>query len=62
METLRAWASEFQVIDALPTNLQNNIEKLMGIVDFVNSCLGKEFSKDREQFIRINNREPTKPG
>jgi hypothetical protein len=32
METLRAWASEFPVLDALPTNLQNNIEKLIGII------------------------------
>lgn len=58
METLRAWAAEFPLLDALPINLENNTGKLIDIVDFVNSCLGKEFAKDREQFVHINGREP----
>ena len=46
METLRIWASEFPVLNDLPVNLKNNIEKLIDLVDLVNSCLAEEFAKD----------------
>ena len=40
-------------------SLEMDREKLIEIVDMVNSCIGKEFEKDEHAFRILNGREPT---
>ena len=47
MATLLQWASEYQITNSLPTELENDSQKLIEIVDMVESCVGKEFEKDK---------------
>ncbi|HEY7572957.1 MAG TPA: hypothetical protein VH796_16480 [Nitrososphaeraceae archaeon] len=58
METLYKWALCHEGLDLLPSDLENNIEKLIVVVDIVNNCLGKEFEKDKNDFRQTHDRFP----
>jgi hypothetical protein len=59
MTTLLQWASEYQITISLPTELENDSQKQIEIVDIVESCVGKEFEKDKAKFKLQYGREPT---
>lgn len=59
MDTLYHWALDYPNLNSIPPGLENDREKLIEIVDMVNSCIGKEFENDKRGFRIINGRDPT---
>jgi hypothetical protein len=59
MITLYNWAFDYPILELLPTNLENDKEKLIDIVDIVQWCIGKEFTKDVILFNQQYERDPT---
>jgi hypothetical protein len=41
MDTLYLWALSHEGLDSLPSVLENNINKLIAVVDIVNYCCNK---------------------
>ena len=59
MNTLYRWAFKYPEPKSIPLSLENDREKIIEIVDMVNSCIGKEFEKDVAAFKVLHGHEPT---
>ena len=59
MDTLYSWAFDYPKPESTSSSLEMDIEKLIEIVDLVNSCISKEFEKDGHAFRVIKGRDPT---
>ena len=59
MDTLYRWAFDYPKPESIQPSLEMDREKLIEIVDMVDSCIGKEFEKDEHAFRILNGREPT---
>ena len=59
METLYEWALEYQGISSMPTNLENDTQKLIEIIDMIGYCIGNEFDKDKATYKQQHGKDPT---
>jgi hypothetical protein len=59
MDTLYSWAFDYSKPGSTSSSLEMDREKLIEIVDMVNSCISKEFEKDGHAFRVIKVRDPT---
>lgn len=57
--TLYSWAFDYPEPESIPASLEVNREKLIDIIDMIESCIGKEFEKDVDAFKVLHGREPT---
>ena len=48
--TLYSWALDYPEPESIPASLEVNREKLIHIIDMIESCIGKEFEKDVDAF------------
>jgi hypothetical protein len=59
MATLLRWASEYESPSSLPIEIENDTLKLIETVDMVESCIGREFEKDKAKFKSQYGSEPS---
>ena len=58
-KTLYQWAFNYPNGDATLPELEIRMERLIEMVDMVNTCIGKEFEKDKQAFRIATGRDPS---
>ena len=51
--TLYSWAFDYPEPESIPASLEMDREKLIEIIDMVESCIGKEFEKDVDMHLKF---------
>jgi len=59
MKTLYQWAFNYPSADSTLPELEIRMVRLIELVDMVNTCIGKEFEKDKQEFRIATGRDPS---